>query len=145
LATFSPFFAQNRRFFGPLPPPSRKSRKSAEIFVPVPILNPRHHVRNAPGDLTHRPWTCFACQGKLVPQMKTSVTLDGNEWGQIIDGLVCRAELYEETARYHESGYAENEIAEVRDADEARNLAQVYRRIIRTIENAQLSARGIGP
>ena len=72
------------------------------------------------------------------------VALDEIEWGQIIDGLVCRSELYDETARYHESGYAENEIAEVRDAAEARNLARIYRRIIRKIENARASAKETG-
>ena len=69
--------------------------------------------------------------------MKKSVSLDECEWGQILDGLKCRAELYEETVRYYESGYAEEEIAEVRDADEARALARIYRRIIRKIEAAQ--------
>lgn len=72
------------------------------------------------------------------------VALDEIEWGQIIDGLVCRSELYEETARHHESGYAENEIAEVRDAAEARNLARFYRRIIRKIEHARASVSRMG-
>lgn len=63
--------------------------------------------------------------------------LDENEWGQIVDGLLCRVELYEETVRYYETGYAEHEIAEVRDADEARDLARIYRLVIRKIEAAQ--------
>lgn len=66
--------------------------------------------------------------------MKIMVVLDDDEWGQILDGLRCRAETYEETVRYHESGYAESEIAEVRDANEARKLADLYRLIIGTIE-----------
>ena len=69
--------------------------------------------------------------------MKKSVSLEECEWGQIVDGLTCRAELYEETVRYYESGYTEREIAEVSDADEARDLARMYRRIIRKIEAAQ--------
>ena len=66
--------------------------------------------------------------------MKIAVVLDDNEWGQILDGLRCRAETYEETVRYHESGHAESEIAEVRDANEARELADSYRNIIGKIE-----------
>jgi hypothetical protein len=66
--------------------------------------------------------------------MKKTVTMDEDEWGQIVDGLVGRAELYEETVRYHESGYAEHEIAEVRDADEACRIARLYRRMIRKIQ-----------
>ena len=62
-----------------------------------------------------------------------SVALDGGEWGQILDGLRCRAETYEETVRYYESGYADNEIAEVRDEREARNLAMIYRGSIHKI------------
>lgn len=68
--------------------------------------------------------------------MKTSVALEENDWGQILDGLRCRVETYEETVRYYESGYAECEIAEVRDANEARELAQRYRDIIGKIERA---------
>lgn len=52
--------------------------------------------------------------------MKIAVVMDDNEWGQILDGLRCRVETYEETVRYYETGYAESEIAEVRDGDEAR-------------------------
>ena len=66
--------------------------------------------------------------------MKIMVVLDDNEWGQILDGLRCRAETYEETARYHEKGHAESEIAEGRDANEARELADLYRNIIGNIE-----------
>ena len=68
--------------------------------------------------------------------MKIAVVLDDIEWGQVLDGLRCRAETYEETARYYESGYAESEIAEVRDVDEAREMADYYREIIGKIERA---------
>ena len=63
-----------------------------------------------------------------------SLTLYETEWGQILDGLRCRAENYDETARYYESGCAEHEIAEVSDGGEARQLAQLYRGIIAKIE-----------
>ena len=63
-----------------------------------------------------------------------SVVLNESEWGQIIDGLRCRAEIYEGTVRYYETGYAESEIAEVRDAKEARELSNLYRAIIFKIE-----------
>lgn len=66
--------------------------------------------------------------------MKKSITLEDNEWGQIIDGLLCRAELYEETVRYHETGFADGAIAEVTDTEEARDLAAKYRSIIAKIE-----------
>ena len=68
--------------------------------------------------------------------MKIAVVLDENEWGQILDGLRCRAETYEETVRYYESGHADGEIAEVRDVDEAREMADYYREIIGKIERA---------
>ncbi len=73
--------------------------------------------------------------------MKISVTLQKTEWGQILDGLKCRAETYEETVRYYESGYAENEIADVRDAREAQYLARTYRRIILKIEKGLAGKR----
>ena len=68
--------------------------------------------------------------------MKIAVVLDETEWGQVLDGLRCRTETYEETVRYYESGYAESEIAEVRDVDEAREMADLYREIIGKIEKA---------
>lgn len=62
-----------------------------------------------------------------------TVTLDDNDWGQIIDGLTCRAEWYENAVQYYETGYCEGDIAEVRDGDEARVLAEWYMNIIRKI------------
>ena len=73
--------------------------------------------------------------------MKIMVVLDDNDWGQILDGLRCRAETYEETARYHEKGHAESEIAEVRDENEARKLADLYRNIIGKIDRALVPRR----
>ena len=75
--------------------------------------------------------------------MKIAVVLDENEWGQILDGLRCRAETYEETARYYESGYAESEIAEVRDVDEARELAGIYTGIVRKVEKSLRTKSGM--
>jgi len=66
--------------------------------------------------------------------MKKTVTLDELEWGQILDGLSYRVELYENTVRYDEEGYCEGEIAAVTDGNEARKLADWYRSIIRKIE-----------
>ena len=66
--------------------------------------------------------------------MRKPVVLDEIEWGQIIDGLSFMADRYEETGCYYETGVAEHEILEVRDADEAQNLAQLYRSIICKIE-----------
>ena len=56
-------------------------------------------------------------------------------WGQIIDGLICRAEQYEQTADYYVGGNAEGEILQVRDADEALFLAEWYRRLAEQIRN----------
>ena len=67
---------------------------------------------------------------------KFQVSLDERDWGQILDGLRCRLEAYEETVRYFESGYAESEIEEVRDVTEAQSLATTYRGLIHKIEKS---------
>ncbi len=48
----------------------------------------------------------------------------------MIDRLTCRAEQYELTAQYHETGFGDGDILEVRDAEEAKNIAAHYREII---------------
>ena len=58
------------------------------------------------------------------------VELNEVEWGQVMDGLTCRAEQYELTAQFHETGSADGDILEVRDAKEARNIAAHYRKIV---------------
>jgi len=68
-------------------------------------------------------------------EKKTTITLEDNDWGQIMDGLTCRAEQYELTAQYHETGYADDFILEVCDAAEARNLAGWYRRLVEEIRS----------
>jgi len=62
-----------------------------------------------------------------------SVKLETVEWGQIIDGLTCRAEQYELTAQYHETGYADGETLEARSANEALSIAEFYRKSIEKI------------
>lgn len=91
--------------------------------------------------------------GRKDAQMKKTIELEDNDWGQVIDGLCVRAEEYERTARYHDrrrqrlrtcvsaskepcdwqTGSADGLIREVRDASEARNLANWYRRIVEEI------------
>lgn len=48
--------------------------------------------------------------------------------------MTCRAELYETTATYYETGIAGEEIAEVSGAEEARDIALVYRTLIAKIQ-----------
>lgn len=60
---------------------------------------------------------------------EVSVSLEKKDWGQIIDGIACRAEQYELTAKCHDGVLVEGTILEVRGADEARDLAQWYRRL----------------
>lgn len=62
--------------------------------------------------------------------MRIAIELEKNDWGQIIDGLECRADRYEQTAQYFESGHADLCIEEVSSAEEAHNLADIYRSII---------------
>jgi hypothetical protein len=62
-------------------------------------------------------------------RMKT-VKLDVMDWGQIVDGLTCRAEQYELTAQYHETGFADGDILEANSAYEANAIAGHYREII---------------
>ena len=55
---------------------------------------------------------------------RISVELEAEEWGQLIDGLICRADEYERTAQFHEMGYADDYILDVNNAEEARALAR---------------------
>ncbi len=66
--------------------------------------------------------------------MQKTIALDDNEWGQVIDGLICRAELYETTATFYETGIAGDEIAEVSGGEEACEIALVYRTLIAKIQ-----------
>jgi len=65
-----------------------------------------------------------------------NISLERNDIGQIIDGLTVRMESYEFTARFlddEELNLDHLLIEDVRDSDEARELAGYYRRIIETI------------
>lgn len=76
--------------------------------------------------------------------MTISITLEHSHWGQIIDGLICRVEQYEWTAQYHEGESVEEFILEVRDAEEARNIAGWFRRMIRDINQQRKTQRENG-
>lgn len=55
----------------------------------------------------------------------------------MIDGLTVRAEAYEKTAEFLESGYIDDDsfvAQEVRDEHEARAIARNFRRTIRSLE-----------
>lgn len=66
--------------------------------------------------------------------IKAKIELENVDWGQIIDGLECRAAQYEKTVRYFESGEISGEIEEVSGVEEARELAEIYRAIIAKIQ-----------
>ena len=66
-------------------------------------------------------------------EKSVAIELERIDWGQIMDGLTCRAEDYERTAQYFETGHADGCILETRDAAEARSIAAFYREIIRKI------------
>ena len=68
--------------------------------------------------------------------MKKTIELDTQDWGQVIDGLAARAEQYELTAEYYETGSVDGNILEVRDAEEACSIAASYRRIIEKMRKA---------
>lgn len=65
--------------------------------------------------------------------MKKTIEMDDNDWGQVVDGLICRAEQYELTAQVHETGFADGDILEASSAYEANAIAAHYREIIRKI------------
>ena len=69
---------------------------------------------------------------------KIEISLEKIDWGQIIDGLTCRAEQYEQMADYYSGGQAKGDVLLVRDGDEARGLADWYREIISKI-HAQIN------
>ena len=69
------------------------------------------------------------------------VELELVDWWQVIDGLICRAEQYELPANYHETGCADGDILETKDAHEARSIAMHYREIIEKIQK-QLAQGG---
>jgi hypothetical protein len=65
------------------------------------------------------------------------IRLEGNDLGQLLDGLRNRFEAWQETAIYMETGSTERDdfiVEECRDADEARAIAAHYDQIIATIQ-----------
>ena len=62
-----------------------------------------------------------------------AITLSGNDWGQIIDGLECRREVWNDTVRYLEGENVNALIEECSDVQEARNLEAIYDRLIREL------------
>ncbi len=62
-----------------------------------------------------------------------SIELDIVDWGQVVDGIESRAWQYDRTAHYYEMDGGDECIEEVSSADEARNLATWYRRIVKDI------------
>jgi hypothetical protein len=67
------------------------------------------------------------------------IELDEQEWGQLLDGLECRAESWRRTAEYlRTEELPDGEffvIEECRDEDEAEELAACYDGIIRNIKS----------
>jgi hypothetical protein len=77
--------------------------------------------------------------------MKTfSIRLSEFDLGWLIDGLCVRADAWEMTARYHRTGEVPDDILieECRDADEAEQIAQHYRSIIRNIRKQKETQNG---
>ncbi len=73
-----------------------------------------------------------------------SVTLDDIDLGQALDGLKIRAESWQKTADYLETGFTSDEFfipEECTDAHEASRIAEHYERIIKKIET-QVSQQG---
>jgi hypothetical protein len=68
-----------------------------------------------------------------------TITLTENKVGQVLDGLVTRAESWEKTAEFMRSGsMPEDEVfivEECSDADEADAIASQYRLIMRKMKS----------
>lgn len=67
------------------------------------------------------------------------IRLSGLDLGQVIDGLEVRANAWGLTAEYLETGEVPDGfmIEECNDAEEARRLAEHYRRILRSLVQQQ--------
>ena len=64
------------------------------------------------------------------------IELDELDLGQLLDGLEVRADAWEKTACYHQTGAAPPDfiVEECNDAEEAEQIANHYRSIISKIE-----------
>ena len=71
------------------------------------------------------------------------ITLNSVDLGQLLDGLAMRAEAWEKTAEYHESGIVPVGfiVEECDDAEEAHNIANHYHALCQTIRE-QVAAQG---
>jgi hypothetical protein len=68
---------------------------------------------------------------------KYRIELEAHDLGQAVDGLEIRAKQWEDTASYLRTGESPDEFfipEECRDAEEADNISQHYRRILKQIE-----------
>jgi hypothetical protein len=73
-----------------------------------------------------------------------TIRLQENDLGQALDGLCARAEAWHKTAEYLETGVAPDKFfvcEECGDADEAREIAEHYDRIINTIRQQREAQR----
>ena len=61
---------------------------------------------------------------------RISVSLNRNDWGQIVEGLEARRASWEVTVRYLEGEAVDEAIEECGDAGEARALGATYDRLI---------------
>jgi hypothetical protein len=65
------------------------------------------------------------------------ITLDSLDVGQLLDGLRARAESWQKTSEFLESGYSADDFficEECSDAIEATRIADHYRRLVVSIE-----------
>lgn len=65
--------------------------------------------------------------------MKNALILEDIDILQILDGLECRAELWERTVQYLRSDYVDGDIAECSDPRDALSTLRHYKKIIRSI------------
>ncbi|HRF80261.1 MAG TPA: hypothetical protein PL070_09245 [Flavobacteriales bacterium] len=72
------------------------------------------------------------------------IRLNGLDLGQVIDGLEARATTWKLTATYLETGEAPDGfvVEECSDAEEARLIAEHYKRILDNLINQQTEQRG---
>lgn len=79
----------------------------------------------------------LARNGGLFMGREIQITLDENDVGQVLDGLRCRQESWNNTAIYLRDEYFRDEAfvcEECNDAREAQRIADHYARIVRLIE-----------
>ncbi|HWA27943.1 MAG TPA: hypothetical protein VG734_19990 [Lacunisphaera sp.] len=72
-----------------------------------------------------------------------NIHLEGNDLGQVLDGLRARADAWSKTAEYLETGNADDSFVceECSDSHEAKSIAEHYTKIIACIER-QMQGQG---